>query len=301
VACGDTVVFTISPADCNVIADVLVDAVSVGPVTSYVFNDVHAAHTIAASFASTNFALSSTHVDESCTGAADGSIDLTVTGGVPGFTYAWSNSATTQDISGLSAGIYTVTVTDADGCQASLSDTVEVQTRLITASAGANGSISPTGSVSVVCGQDEKFSITPDGGFTIDQLIVDGGGVTPTTSYTFTNVTTSHTISVTFKPVALAVETQIPLDFALGRVKPNPVTGSMSLRFGIPAESAVRLSILDLQGREVMVLASGAHPAGWHTASWSGSIARRPAPAGIYFVRLAANGRTLMQRFVITR
>ncbi|MBC7923716.1 MAG: T9SS type A sorting domain-containing protein, partial [Ferruginibacter sp.] len=48
----------------------------------------------------------------------DGSISLTVTGGVAPYAYAWSNGATTQNLAGLGAGTYAVTVTDANGCSA---------------------------------------------------------------------------------------------------------------------------------------------------------------------------------------
>ena len=53
----------------------------------------------------------------SCPNYNNGAIDLNPAGGVGPFTYTWSNGATTEDISGITAGTYTVTVTDGNGCQ----------------------------------------------------------------------------------------------------------------------------------------------------------------------------------------
>lgn len=57
-------------------------------------------------------------------GNNDGSIDLNVVGGTPGYTYSWSNGETTEDLDNLSAGIYTVMVTDNNGCTAEISTEV---------------------------------------------------------------------------------------------------------------------------------------------------------------------------------
>ena len=69
----------------------------------------------------------------------------------------------------------------------------------ITATAGANGSISPSGKVEVVEGADQAFSITANEGYEIESLKVDGAAVSTATSYTFPNVRAAHTIEATFK------------------------------------------------------------------------------------------------------
>lgn len=69
----------------------------------------------------------------------------------------------------------------------------------ITATAGANGSISPSGAVRVAAGGSQTFTISPSSGYVIDTLKVDGLEVTATTSYTFSDVKANHTIEVTFK------------------------------------------------------------------------------------------------------
>jgi len=59
--------------------------------------------------------LSETHVNETAPGN-NGSIDLTITGGTSPYTISWSNSSTSEDLSGLAGGTYVATVTDANGC-----------------------------------------------------------------------------------------------------------------------------------------------------------------------------------------
>jgi hypothetical protein len=62
--------------------------------------------------------------DVSCNGLSDGAITLHVTGGTTTYSYSWSNGATTTSIAGVTADTYSLTVTDANGCQTIFSDTV---------------------------------------------------------------------------------------------------------------------------------------------------------------------------------
>lgn len=68
----------------------------------------------------------------------------------------------------------------------------------IRASAGANGTISPVGWTSVGEGGEQTFTITPDAGYAVAKVLVDGRSVGAVTSYTFRNVTQDHTIEAVF-------------------------------------------------------------------------------------------------------
>ena len=95
--------------------------------------------------------LSSTQLNVSCNGGSDGSIDLSVSGGIAPYTYSWNNpsNSTTQDIGSLTAGTYTVTVTDDNSCTATETVTITEPTALslsstqvnVSCNGGSDGSI----------------------------------------------------------------------------------------------------------------------------------------------------------------
>ena len=66
-----------------------------------------------------------TATDALCNEAANGQVDLIVAGGTAPYTFLWSNGATTEDLTDLTAGTYSVTVTDANNCTATAEATVD--------------------------------------------------------------------------------------------------------------------------------------------------------------------------------
>jgi beta-lactamase superfamily II metal-dependent hydrolase len=117
----------------------------------------------------------------------------------------------------------------------------------IVASAGAGGSITPSGTVAVVQGASQGFSIAPATGYHVLTLTVDGGAVTPDTSYTFSNVTANHTVAATFSAFeyALAVTT-----VGGGTVTKSPDQASYSYGTNVQLDAVPT--------------------AGWAFAGWSG-------------------------------
>jgi hypothetical protein len=82
-------------------------------------------------------------------------------------------------------------------------------------------------------------------------------------------------------------------------LSPNPARGRMSIPFSLHQDGPVRLSILDLQGRSVSVLADGPLPAGRHQFNWDGASAGRPP--GVYYARLEWTGGSAVRRFALLR
>ena len=86
----------------------------------------------------------------------------------------------------------------------------------IKATAGVNGSISPAGSVSVRSGKDQPFTITPDKGYAVSDVKIDGKSVGAVKSYTFENVKGNHTIKAIFMKANSNPQTGVFVDVPEG-------------------------------------------------------------------------------------
>ncbi len=177
--------------------------------------------------------------------------------------YAWAfGDATSAAVLGPvshtygTAGSYTATftATSNQGKAASATRTITVNPASLTinASAGANGTITPSGAISVASGASQAFTVTPNVGYTIASVTVDGVNQGGISTYTFTNVTAGHTISATFAAsagssfsetfntgtkgayatgtVALATGTWTLNDALLGTSTSDPKNGAQSVR-----------------------------------------------------------------------
>ncbi|MDX2361589.1 MAG: HYR domain-containing protein [Crocinitomicaceae bacterium] len=105
----------------------------------------------------------------------DGEIDLTVTGGAPGYTFDWSNTEVTEDLNGLAGNVtYTVIVTDNNGCK----DTLDVFVNSFVGISDINGDEAPTLVIFPNPTNDGKFSVQMNGAWTGEVTIemVDSRG-----------------------------------------------------------------------------------------------------------------------------
>ena len=203
------------------ITGVLVDSYPVGAVSTYTFNNVTGNHTISASFISIP-----TYSIISGSGAG-GSIDpagtITVYEGVnQTFTFSPNTGYQTSDIKvdNASQGVLSSysfnNITASHTIYASFTPI----TYTIAGSAGAGGSISPSGIQTVNYGTNQTYNFTPNTGYRISDVKVDNNSVGAVSVYTFNNITANHTISVTFSVITYSISGSVGMG---GTISPQGV------------------------------------------------------------------------------
>jgi len=204
VAEGADQTFTISPNSDSHIVDVLVDGVSRGDISTYTFSQVAQNHTISANFAYNTYTITAS-------AGTGGSISPTGSvivnhGSSQGYTITPNTGYQVADllVDGVSVGEVASYTFDQVVGDHSIHATFIADTVTITASAGTNGSISPTGSVSVSIGSSQTYAIIPDSGYVIADVWVDGDSIGAMDSYTFSSVTVDHAINAAFTAEKLA-------------------------------------------------------------------------------------------------
>lgn len=200
VAAGfDSPAFAIAASAGYQLNDVLIDGVSVGTTTSVTFRNVTANHTLRAVFGRSPVTITS-----SVTGG-NGSISPLGAQTVPYGTNITFNMTPNTGyrvadvlVDGTSVGaVSTYTFTNATANH-TISVRYSAQPVVTSSVTGGNGSISPLGAQTVTYGSNITFNMTPNAGYHVVDVLVDGVSVGAVTTHTFTNVTANHTISVSF-------------------------------------------------------------------------------------------------------
>jgi hypothetical protein len=373
VDCGADLEFAITPNACYEVDDVLVDGVSVGAVNSYTFTDVDANHTIEATFSQGTSTITAT-ADAGGTITPSGPVEATC-GSDTTFTITPDSCHLIADVlvDGVSVGAVTsYTFTDVDANH-TIHASFTAISYTITTSAGAGGSITPSGAVPVECGTDGVFTITPDSCYAVVDVLVDGVSVGAVTGYTFPSVTANHTISATFAfqtydlvvnvigsgtvtvlpdqatyacgasvqltpvpglgyvffqwdndatgsddPLTIVMDddkviTAIFVDVATAAAErvlgpsiplgiyPNPSPiGNTNIVFRAPSEGHLDISVFDVTGHMVRRLTSGSVPSGIGTIVWNGrDESDLSVAAGTYFVRMTGQSGAIMTKRVV--
>jgi len=267
---GSNQSFAITPNTGYEIEDVKVDGVSIGAVSTYNFTNVTTNHAIHATFR-----LKSYTIVVSANPPAGGTI--TGAGSYDHGDTVNLVAAANEDyefINWTENGVQ-VSANDAYSFMATANRTLVANFRLktytITATAGAGGSINPAGNVNVTHGSNQSFAITPDTGYDIEDVKVDGVSVGAVSSYTFNNVTANHTIAATFKLKTYTLTTNV---VGQGTVTKNPDKSKYN------------------HGEVVQLTANPS--AGWAFNTWSGDLSGSANPAN-----LTMNGnKTVTANFV---
>ena len=203
----------------------------------------------------------------------------------------WSNGGNTQNITDLTLGDYTVTVTDGAGCltfrSASITDPEPIAaTSLITSSNGNNGSIDLS-----VTGGTPNYSYVWDNGATTEDImglaagvysvtITDGFGCTMTASYT-----------VPVNPISGIASVDA---FSELTIYPNPFNSSTTIEFTLRNEQQVSIAVLNIVGELVYAEEKGTLRNGIHKVHVAGD---RLAP-GIYFVKLQIGESSVTRKII---
>jgi hypothetical protein len=204
VAHGESLTFQVTPNAHHEIADVQVNGVSVGAVSSYTLTNIEGNTTCTASF------VADTHTVTATAGASGAISPAGVTevncGDSVTYTITPDAHHHVDDVlvNGQSVGAvstYTFSKVTAD---ATIEARFAVDTYTISAQAGEHGQIAPAGESTVAHGESLAYTITPEDGYRVADVVVDGQSQGAIDQFSFTNVTGPHTIQVSFVTENLA-------------------------------------------------------------------------------------------------
>ncbi len=241
--------------------------------------------------ASTNGMTASSVVTDEMCGNGQGAIDLTVANGSGTYTYSWSNSATTEDLTSLSAGSYSVTITDqADNCAMTENVTVGNSNTIFNGSGNVTDATCSTcndGAIDVTLSASTTYTYSWTSGETTEDI----SGLNPG-SYTLTATSAEGCdTTMTFEVLNTASISENEILNISMNIMPNPATDYFYVEAILPAGETATITITDAVGKIVeRIDVQGMDKVKINAMKYE---------VGIYFVTLNYKDVSKMKRVVI--
>ncbi len=234
----------------------------------------------------------------SCAGEHDGKVSVNVSGGEPGYSYLWSNGATTPSIENLAAGEYSVTVSDAAGCKeiqsVNIVEPAEILTKVVEIQPETDNNQDGSISISVTGGTEPyTYEWRNEAG----QIISTDPNISGLSAGTYTlsvkdanGCETTHVFTV--QSVTGVSSRQLEASINL---YPNPTSGFVTLALSDIKTDEVGVVIFDVNGRMV-----ASFPHQNMTASRI-SLDLSSQPSGLYLLRVMIENQVVTKRLVLNK
>jgi hypothetical protein len=251
--------------------------------------------------------LTTAHLNTSVAGGNNGSVNLSVIGGTGPYTYMWSNGATSEDLTGVPAGTYTVQVMDAMGKTATTSVMVSDPNTPLSLyiahqnvmRSGGYGSIDLT-----VVGGTGPYTYLWNAGSRNEDLpqVTPGMYMVTVTDALGATATASVNVSGFGMPAMAGARVGSIREINLNPVKeaglvsyPNPATDRATISFNLAETGNYRLDLFDIRGAKVKTIASGK---GQSDEQLSVELNAADQAKGVYLLRLVTDKQVLSKRIV---
>jgi subtilisin-like proprotein convertase family protein len=256
----------------------ITDAVGCSDVITYTVNNI------------STFSTSSIVTDDSCN-LAIGAIDVTLTGGSTPYTYSWSNGASTEDISSLSSGTYTLTITDASGCSDVVTFVVNNNSNFSSSGLVSNASCSTCadGSIDITALGDAPYSYLWSNGSSLE----DAAGLLPGGYYVIITGNSGCTDSLYFTVNYATSIDELSTNWFVN-IYPNPTKDEFTLDYNFNTPSNVKFFVSNILGEIV-------HQDLITNKSGEVKVDVRKMNPGIYFLQLISKNKRETLKLVIAR
>jgi hypothetical protein len=230
----------------------------------------------------------------SCGVLNDGIVNIQVVGGVFPYSYLWSNGATTEDIFNLTNGNYSVTVTDANGCETNIGTTLNiVSTVNITVDTVIDESVQLGGAATIsVNGGQAPYYILWNTGLTDNTITGLVAGTYTVTVTDFNGCTSVETVVVNYTIPANIDNVQSVETLS---VFPNPTNGIVNFELILNQSAVTRLDLFNISGQLLQSFEVGVNE------KHNFSVDLSSYPAAVYMARLIIGDEIITTKVVLQK